>query len=215
MARKRAENREGSLGFPGVVKPVFTKDSKTPREKEKITRAPRERETRTHLKKLDIWIQERSPVLCREKCDFDPKSVGFILFSFSKQQKVMYAEIMRNFRWKAFKKRLENNIDRRCRQPGIYRVQCIGAGGRNPFWHGRRVGSRLAKSVEVYSQKVMSGESRGLSVETNRLSAWLFGRLSHCRGSQHNMGSTVRPQSSHMNDDAEDSKRSVYTGVAI
>ncbi|GFU50743.1 hypothetical protein TNCV_241291 [Trichonephila clavipes] len=28
MARKRAENREGSLGFPGVVKPVFTKDSK-------------------------------------------------------------------------------------------------------------------------------------------------------------------------------------------
>ncbi|GFX26135.1 hypothetical protein TNCV_3717941, partial [Trichonephila clavipes] len=33
-----AENREGSLGFPGFVKPVFTKDSKTPREKEKITR---------------------------------------------------------------------------------------------------------------------------------------------------------------------------------
>ncbi|GFV61714.1 histone-lysine N-methyltransferase SETMAR [Trichonephila clavipes] len=27
MARKRAENREGSLGFPGFVKPVFTKDS--------------------------------------------------------------------------------------------------------------------------------------------------------------------------------------------
>ncbi|GFV38562.1 uncharacterized protein TNCV_3224681 [Trichonephila clavipes] len=27
MARKRAENREGSLGFPGVVKPVFTKDT--------------------------------------------------------------------------------------------------------------------------------------------------------------------------------------------
>ncbi|GFV93046.1 hypothetical protein TNCV_3427581 [Trichonephila clavipes] len=25
MARKRAENREGSLGFPGFVKPVFTK----------------------------------------------------------------------------------------------------------------------------------------------------------------------------------------------
>ncbi|GFU64484.1 hypothetical protein TNCV_2525991 [Trichonephila clavipes] len=50
MARKRAENREGLLGFPGVVKPVFTKDSKPPREKEKITRVPRERETRTHLK---------------------------------------------------------------------------------------------------------------------------------------------------------------------
>ncbi|GFV11568.1 histone-lysine N-methyltransferase SETMAR [Trichonephila clavipes] len=27
MARKRAENREGSLGFPGFVKPVFTIDS--------------------------------------------------------------------------------------------------------------------------------------------------------------------------------------------
>ncbi|GFW79951.1 hypothetical protein TNCV_3899521 [Trichonephila clavipes] len=30
MARKRDENREGSLGFPGFVKPVFTKDSKPP-----------------------------------------------------------------------------------------------------------------------------------------------------------------------------------------
>ncbi|GFT58131.1 hypothetical protein TNCV_723031 [Trichonephila clavipes] len=28
MARKRAENREGSLGFPGFVKPVFTKDNR-------------------------------------------------------------------------------------------------------------------------------------------------------------------------------------------
>ncbi|GFU90652.1 hypothetical protein TNCV_2092491 [Trichonephila clavipes] len=28
VARKRAENREGSLGFPGFVNPVFTKDSK-------------------------------------------------------------------------------------------------------------------------------------------------------------------------------------------
>ncbi|GFU35914.1 hypothetical protein TNCV_4030241 [Trichonephila clavipes] len=27
MARKRAENREGSLGFPGFVKPMFTKDN--------------------------------------------------------------------------------------------------------------------------------------------------------------------------------------------
>ncbi|GFW39045.1 hypothetical protein TNCV_1830371 [Trichonephila clavipes] len=26
--RQMAENREGSLGFPGFVKPVFTKDSK-------------------------------------------------------------------------------------------------------------------------------------------------------------------------------------------
>ncbi|GFW67310.1 hypothetical protein TNCV_2595431, partial [Trichonephila clavipes] len=51
MARKRAENREGSLGFPGFMTPVFTKDSKPLGEGKKITRAPRERETRTHLKK--------------------------------------------------------------------------------------------------------------------------------------------------------------------
>ncbi|GFV95695.1 hypothetical protein TNCV_2033811, partial [Trichonephila clavipes] len=49
--KKRAENREGSLGFPGSVKPVFTKDSKPlGRRERKITRAPRERETRTHPK---------------------------------------------------------------------------------------------------------------------------------------------------------------------
>ncbi|GFT77069.1 hypothetical protein TNCV_1099451 [Trichonephila clavipes] len=28
MTRRRVENREGSLGYPGFVKPVFTKDSK-------------------------------------------------------------------------------------------------------------------------------------------------------------------------------------------
>ncbi|GFT89651.1 hypothetical protein TNCV_3137441 [Trichonephila clavipes] len=28
MARKRVENTEGSLGYPGFVRPVFTKDSK-------------------------------------------------------------------------------------------------------------------------------------------------------------------------------------------
>ncbi|GFW64577.1 uncharacterized protein TNCV_3513991 [Trichonephila clavipes] len=54
MARKRAENRERSLGHPGFVKPVFTKDSKPLWEKKKITRAPRERETRTHLKKAPL-----------------------------------------------------------------------------------------------------------------------------------------------------------------
>ncbi|GFU70927.1 hypothetical protein TNCV_3633391 [Trichonephila clavipes] len=56
MARKRAENRKGSLGgFPGFVKPVFTIDSKPLGRRlkvKKITRAPRERETRTHLKKV-------------------------------------------------------------------------------------------------------------------------------------------------------------------
>ncbi|GFV44868.1 hypothetical protein TNCV_1340761 [Trichonephila clavipes] len=28
MTRRRVENREGSLGYPGFVKPVFTKESK-------------------------------------------------------------------------------------------------------------------------------------------------------------------------------------------
>ncbi|GFX25066.1 hypothetical protein TNCV_4260331 [Trichonephila clavipes] len=48
----------------------------------------------------------------------------------------------------------------RCHQPGIHRVQCIGAGGRRPNRHGRRVGwsfCSIAKPVDVYSQKVMSG----------------------------------------------------------
>ncbi|GFV58936.1 hypothetical protein TNCV_5005871 [Trichonephila clavipes] len=56
MARKRAENRERSLGFPGFVKPVFTKDSKPLGKRKKITRAPLERETRTHLKKQPPYI---------------------------------------------------------------------------------------------------------------------------------------------------------------
>ncbi|GFX80874.1 transposable element Tc3 transposase [Trichonephila clavipes] len=60
MARKRAENREGSLGFPGYVKPVFIKESKPPMEKEKITRAPRERKTRTHLKKF-LFMDDNAP----------------------------------------------------------------------------------------------------------------------------------------------------------
>ncbi|GFS77102.1 hypothetical protein TNCV_3757341 [Trichonephila clavipes] len=40
--------------------------------------------------------------------------------------------------------------------------------------------------------------SRELSVETTRLHASLFSRLSHCRGSQCDLGPTVRLQSSHM-----------------
>ncbi|GFX27144.1 hypothetical protein TNCV_440501 [Trichonephila clavipes] len=49
--KKRVENREGSLGYPGFVTPVFTKDSK-PLGKKKITRAPRDCDTHTHLKKM-------------------------------------------------------------------------------------------------------------------------------------------------------------------
>ncbi|GFX96714.1 hypothetical protein TNCV_245011 [Trichonephila clavipes] len=54
-AKKRVENREGSLGYPGFVKPVFTKDSK-PIGKKKITRVPRDCDTRTHLKKASTSI---------------------------------------------------------------------------------------------------------------------------------------------------------------
>ncbi|GFW53306.1 hypothetical protein TNCV_4075271 [Trichonephila clavipes] len=49
MARKRAENRERSVGYPRFVKSVL--DSKPCGEKEKITRVPRNCDTRTHLKK--------------------------------------------------------------------------------------------------------------------------------------------------------------------
>ncbi|GFX24498.1 hypothetical protein TNCV_993131 [Trichonephila clavipes] len=52
MTRRRVENRERSLGYPGFVTPVFTKDSKSLGKKEKITRALRDCDTRTHLKKL-------------------------------------------------------------------------------------------------------------------------------------------------------------------
>ncbi|GFU14541.1 hypothetical protein TNCV_3251611 [Trichonephila clavipes] len=32
------------------------------------------------------------------------------------------------------------STDKRCRQSGIHRVQCIGTGGRHPFWHGCSAG---------------------------------------------------------------------------
>ncbi|GFW53335.1 putative transposase-like protein [Trichonephila clavipes] len=49
MTRERVKNREGSLGYPGFVKPVFTKDSK-PLGKRK--RSLGDCDTRTHLKKI-------------------------------------------------------------------------------------------------------------------------------------------------------------------
>ncbi|GFU36022.1 hypothetical protein TNCV_4191311 [Trichonephila clavipes] len=58
MARKRAENREGSLGYPGAVKPVFTKDSKPLGKRKKISRIPRDCDTRTHLKKFGLAIHQ-------------------------------------------------------------------------------------------------------------------------------------------------------------
>ncbi|GFV37120.1 histone-lysine N-methyltransferase SETMAR [Trichonephila clavipes] len=54
MTRRRVENREGSLGYARFVRPVFTKDSKPLWKKEKITRVPRDCDTRTHLKKMAV-----------------------------------------------------------------------------------------------------------------------------------------------------------------
>ncbi|GFU79817.1 hypothetical protein TNCV_4863711 [Trichonephila clavipes] len=51
--KKRVENREGSLGYPGFVTPVFTKDSKhgchlgISSWEGKVTRAPWDCDTRT------------------------------------------------------------------------------------------------------------------------------------------------------------------------
>ncbi|GFW92808.1 hypothetical protein TNCV_1736011 [Trichonephila clavipes] len=53
MARRRVDNRERSLGYSGFVTPVFTKESKPLGKKEKITRALRDCDTRTYLKKND------------------------------------------------------------------------------------------------------------------------------------------------------------------
>ncbi|GFV15699.1 hypothetical protein TNCV_986821 [Trichonephila clavipes] len=57
--------------------------------------------------------------------------------------------------------------------------------------------SSQAKPVELYSQKVMSGV-KGTSSWDDSLPAWLLGRLSHCRGSQHDLAPTRRPQFSHI-----------------
>ncbi|GFT92244.1 hypothetical protein TNCV_4092821 [Trichonephila clavipes] len=51
MIRKRVENREGSLRYPGFVIPVSTLDIKPLKKRKKITRALRDCDTRTHLKK--------------------------------------------------------------------------------------------------------------------------------------------------------------------
>ncbi|GFT91493.1 hypothetical protein TNCV_3902981 [Trichonephila clavipes] len=52
MARKRAENRERSLEFPGFVKPVFTKDSKHLGKRKRSLGHLGSVKTRTHLKKV-------------------------------------------------------------------------------------------------------------------------------------------------------------------
>ncbi|GFT42937.1 hypothetical protein TNCV_1615081 [Trichonephila clavipes] len=52
MTRKRAENRERSLGFPGFVKPVFTKDSKPLGKRKRSLGHLGSVKTRTHLKKV-------------------------------------------------------------------------------------------------------------------------------------------------------------------
>ncbi|GFU96794.1 hypothetical protein TNCV_1303241 [Trichonephila clavipes] len=62
---KRVENREGYLGHPGYVTPVFTKNSKPLGKKEKIPREPWDCDTRTHLKKvspLSLLYLEWNPI---------------------------------------------------------------------------------------------------------------------------------------------------------
>ncbi|GFX75338.1 hypothetical protein TNCV_3043601 [Trichonephila clavipes] len=76
MTRRRVENRDGSLGYPGFVKPVFTKDTKPLGKKEKIPGAPRDCDTRTHLKKelsghshelMSSVVKSQVPVLMQLK----------------------------------------------------------------------------------------------------------------------------------------------------
>ncbi|GFX50456.1 transposable element Tcb2 transposase [Trichonephila clavipes] len=85
---------------------------------------------------------------------------------------------------------LEASTDRRCRQPGIHRAQCIVAGGHHPFWHGRRVAGQWRytpkKSYPVVRQKgqtssALPGASTG-STECGGCSCfldirfmWIFG----------------------------------------
>ncbi|GFU13045.1 hypothetical protein TNCV_4952151 [Trichonephila clavipes] len=63
MARKRAENREGSLGVPRVREAVFTKDSKPLGRRKKITRAPREREPHSPKEGEPLRVGSVKPVL--------------------------------------------------------------------------------------------------------------------------------------------------------
>ncbi|GFV71691.1 uncharacterized protein TNCV_3534791 [Trichonephila clavipes] len=94
----------------------------------------------------------------------------------------------------------------------------IGASGRHPSWHGSKAGrpgqqpGQGSEGILPRSHVWWLGESRkqprlspgalrgsiGFPVKTTRLPAWLFGRLSHCRRSQHDLRPTVRPQSSHI-----------------
>ncbi|GFX83787.1 hypothetical protein TNCV_350511 [Trichonephila clavipes] len=78
MTRRRVENRERSLGCPGFVRPVFTKDSK-PLGKRKRSLG---RDTSTHLKKLTyIFFAISGPALgsLYETADEEPNYLRFML----------------------------------------------------------------------------------------------------------------------------------------
>ncbi|GFY07804.1 hypothetical protein TNCV_4287401 [Trichonephila clavipes] len=74
--------------------------------------------------------------------------------------------------------------------------------GQGFLWLFKALGFRVtAVHLHQYMWKQCSllfWGSRGISFKMTWLSAWVFGRLSHRRGSQQNMGSTVRPQSSYV-----------------
>ncbi|GFV47975.1 hypothetical protein TNCV_2295551 [Trichonephila clavipes] len=64
MARKRAENRERSLGFPGFVKPVFTKDrARTIDEDSNHLRREKERVAILREKEKSVVCEERAELV--------------------------------------------------------------------------------------------------------------------------------------------------------
>ncbi|GFU94366.1 hypothetical protein TNCV_1731631 [Trichonephila clavipes] len=54
ITRKRVKNREGSLGYPRFMKPVFTKESKPLGKRKRSLGHLGSLKTRTHLKKLPL-----------------------------------------------------------------------------------------------------------------------------------------------------------------
>ncbi|GFV81697.1 hypothetical protein TNCV_1703531 [Trichonephila clavipes] len=89
--KKRVENREGSLGHPGYVTPVFTKDSKPLGEKQKITGAPRDCDTRTHLKKVLVRSGRYSQSKLHEKSEICLRASFFKPYHVSPHQHIPLA----------------------------------------------------------------------------------------------------------------------------
>ncbi|GFV54674.1 hypothetical protein TNCV_3843931 [Trichonephila clavipes] len=75
---------------------------------------------------------------------------------------------------------------------GIHRVLCTGAGVCHPFWHGCTVGRPHQQPDQGSAGILPKSHVRwGLPVVKTWFPAWPFGRLSHCWGSQHDLGPIV------------------------